>query len=238
MIWRNEPSKTVDSTVAVLCNQCSRETQHSIIAAVDCKWDREEYDYHSWGTAQIIQCGGCGTIGFRDVWQSSEDPEPHETLYPERTAKSKSLADDLYLRDALYDVPAIIQVVYRETLSAAQHDLPTLAGLGIRTVIEATCKHLKAKKRDLRDMIDELASMSLLTPAGAKILHGIRLLGNDAAHKMRAPSKRQITAALRVIEHLLLGVYVLPKEAKVLPKPRKKKSKKAGKGSGPVGTGS
>ncbi|MDI9431690.1 MAG: DUF4145 domain-containing protein [Planctomycetota bacterium] len=237
MSWSIKPGRDIDKTVSALCGECRLKTQHRILAAIDYSGENEGGDIQAWGSAQIIQCQGCETIGFRDVWQSSEDREPHETLYPERTVKSKSLTDDLYLRDDLYNVPDIIRVVYRETLSAVEHDLPTLAGIGIRAVIEAICHHLKAKEHNLQAKIDGLASRSLLTPDGARILHSIRELGNCAAHKMKAPSKSQITAALKIINHLLLGVYVLPREAGVLPKPRKKKpTKKTAKGSGTGGT--
>jgi len=234
-----EDSKTLGKTILIECPQCKVNTKHTVERALDWSDYSEEADIHVWGTDQILRCNGCDTLSFRSVHNNSEGlaydeagrmiDDGWEYLYPEREKPSKD--DELCLRDDLYNVPEIIQTVYRETLSAVRHDLPTLAGIGIRAVIEATCQDLKAKKRNLADKIDELVSMSLLTPAGAKILHGIRLLGNDAAHEMKAPKRRQITAALKVIDHLLLGVYVLPQEASVLPKPKRKASKKSCKKS-------
>jgi len=168
------------------------------------------------GTAQIIQCQGCEAISFRDVYRFSENGgQRTETLYPPRD--DADLAAKLYLRDDVYDIPEITKTIYLETLEAVKHKLPTLAGMGIRAVIESICQEKKTKHRNLEGRIDELVCMSLLTHAGAKILHSIRLIGNAAAHEMKAPSMKQIIAALKVIDHLLLGVYVLPKEAEVLP---------------------
>jgi hypothetical protein len=232
-------SKTQGEIVQVECVQCSATTKHTVERALEWSEFYEGPDIHAWGTYQIVRCNGCDRLSFRALESNSEDlaydekgetiVSQSEALYPERP--NRSLVDELYLRDGVYDVPQIIQSIYRETLSAVQHNLPTLAGVGIRAVIEATCQDLKAKKRNLADKIDELVSMSLLTPAGAEILHGIRLLGNDAAHDMKAPNRKQITAALKVIDHLLLGVYVLPQEASVLPKPKSpnKASKKTTK---------
>lgn len=232
-----EDSKTQGKIVRVECSWCDAQTKHTVERAMDWSDFYAGPDIHAWGTYQIVRCNGCDTLSFRVIESNSEDLEYDEAgetvaaqtekLYPERA--KRTLADELYLRDDVYDVPEIIQTIYRETLSAVQHDLPTLAGVGIRAVIEATCQDLKAKKRNLADKIDELVSMSLLTLAGAEILHGIRLLGNDAAHEMKAPKTKQITAALKVIDHLLLGVYVLPQEASVLPKPKPKATKKASK---------
>lgn len=229
-----EDSKTLGKTVHIECPECKATTKHTIERALDWSDVYEGPDIHAWATYQIVRCNGCDGLSFRSVHGNSEDLEydergqtvaaETEKLYPERV--NRSLTDELYLRDDVYEVPQIIQTIYRETLKAVQHDLPTLAGIGIRAVIEATCHDLKAKKRNLADKIDELVGMSLLTPAGAEILHGIRLLGNDAAHEMKAPKTKQIAAALKVIDHLLLGVYVLPQEASVLPKPKPKAIKK------------
>ena len=223
-----EDSKTQGKTVYVECSQCEAPTKHTVERALEWSEFYDGPDIHVWITYQIVRCNGCDTLSFRSAHCGSDEYYPDETgnwvfveterLYP--TRKKRSVVDDLYLRDDVYEIPECIQAIYRETLSAVQYDLPTLAGMGIRAIIDATCQDLEAKKRNLAEKIDELVGMSLLTPAGADILHGIRLLGNDAAHEMKAPKTKQITAALRVIDHLLLGVYVLPQEASVLPKPK------------------
>lgn len=230
MSWTIKPSDEVNKTVRVLCDRCKQKTAHRILAAVDYSGESDDGDIQAWGSAEVIQCQGCEDIGFRDTSSCSESIgfdgrcDVEERLYPPRT--DHTLTGQLYLRDDIYDIPDVVQAIYRETLKAVQHEMPTLAGVGIRAILEATCQERKTKKHKLADKIDELEGMSLLTPAGAKILHGIRLLGNDAAHEMKAPTKKQITAALKVIDHLLLGVYVLPQEASILPKPKTKATKK------------
>jgi len=83
-------------------------------------------------------------------------------------------------------------------------------------------------------MLDEIAAgnrgaspvfpqKGVLTTEGAEILHSTRLLGNLAAHEVKAHSIEELSAAMDVAEHLLTSVYVLPKRALSLPK-RKKRS--------------
>lgn len=228
-----EESKTVESVVRVQCPCCEVKTKHTIERALD--WSDSNDEVSAWGSYQIIRCNGCDKLSFRTVQYFSDEYVPmpdgsmvyceEEHLYPPRA--DHSLMDQLYLRDDIYDIPVVVQAIYRETLTAVQHDLPTLAGVGIRAILEATCRELKASTGTLEKKINKLDQLSLLTSAGAEILHGIRLLGNDAAHQMKPPTKKQITAALKVIDHLLLGVYVLPHEASVLPKPKTKATKKA-----------
>lgn len=229
----NDSSKTLGTTVSIECPQCKVNTKHTVERALEWSGWSEDGDIHAWATYQIIRCNGCDTLSFRSTHGNSEDydeyggPIETEELHPKRP--NRSLTDELYLHDEVYKVPGIIRTIYHETLSAVDHNLSTLAGVGIRSVIEATCAHLKTKGRNLEKKISELVNMSLLTPAGAEILHGIRLLGNAAAHEMKAPTTKQISAALKVIDHLLLGVFVLPEEASILPKPVLKATNNAAK---------
>jgi len=216
-------SKTENTKLSLRCNTCKHDTYHTVIRAVEYKstFDAEpeyvkENDLWVNGTAQIIICDGCNTISFRHKFFFSEEPGPNEDIYPPRETKTE--LDELYLRDDVHTVPRIVRTIYNETLLAIERKNPTLAGIGIRAIIESVCNEKKAKGRTLNNKIDELVAMSLLTKKGAEILHWIRLLGNEAAHKMKAPSKEQIIASMKVIDHLLLGVYVLPYEASVLPK--------------------
>jgi hypothetical protein len=42
-------------------------------------------------------------------------------------------------------------------------------------------------------------------------------LGNAAAHEMKAHNTKELNAAFDVVEYLLRGVYILPKQAENLP---------------------
>ena len=53
---------------------------------------------------------------------------------------------------------------------------------------------------------------------GAKILHGTRLIGNQAAHETLPPNHEMLVTAIQVAENLLPNVFILPKIATRLPK--------------------
>ena len=76
----------------------------------------------------------------------------------------------------------------------------------------------EVKGENLEKKIDGLHSMGLITGDGAKILHSLRFMGNEAAHKMKVHTNAQMSAAFDVIEYLLMGVYILPERADILPK--------------------
>lgn len=85
-------------------------------------------------------------------------------------------------------------------------------------MVEVVRKERKAPGRDLQQRIDGLVGKGDLTAADASILHSLRTMGNDAAHEVKAHSSDDLTTAFDVVEHLLMGIYILPAKASNLPK--------------------
>ena len=168
-----------------------------------------------------MQCLGCRKLSFRKEQTNSEDSVEdeggetlyvlHEELYPSRVAGRHELSDAKFL-------PFPILQIYQETYYAICNKQPILAGIGIRTLVEAVCKEKAAQGKNLEDKIDSLVKIGVLTSDGADILHSLRILGNLAAHEIRPHSEKTLSVAMDVVEHLLRGVYILPKVAANLPK--------------------
>jgi hypothetical protein len=119
--------------------------------------------------------------------------------------------------DSIHEVPFGICSVYRETRAALCSNQPILAGIGIRAIVEAVCNDRGASGRNLEKRIDSLVTMKIVTEDGAKILHSLRFMGNDAAHEVKAHKIEELNIAFGVVEYLLHGVYVMPKQAAKLP---------------------
>ena len=214
-------NKTVGRTLRVACSECKRKTNHRVLASVDLSGTdkmTDGYEIH-WSTSdQIIQCLGCDTTSFRTASQNSEDSHTqigpneweeniYEELYPNRNEGRIPIKDIRLL-------PSDIERIYAETLKAMNGDQPVLSGIGIRALIETTCKERKANGTLLMEKINDLVNQGLLTKDGADILHKLRNLGNQAAHEVKPHSADQLNLAMDVIEHLLQGVYILSHHAK------------------------
>lgn len=93
-----------------------------------------------------------------------------------------------------------------------------------RRSMQAACLEIGAKKRDLRDQIDELHTQGLITNDLKEWAHEIRYVGNDAAH----PNKEDVTeddaiAILQLCEQFMQVIFVTPALAKELRTAREKK---------------
>ena len=212
-------NKNQGKKINSLCRECQRDTKHEIIneATLNGSEGRAEYSVDWIIEHQIIRCLGCEAISFRrtsgtehDFVQIGEDDweyQPLVDIYPNPREGRQPLADSNLL-------PEKIQRIYEESLAALNGEQPVLCGIGIRAIIETVCKDKKATGKDLYQKINSLVGLGVLTQDGADILHKLRTLGNDAAHEVKPHSIRELGLAFDVVDHLLLGVFILPEHAK------------------------
>lgn len=214
-----ELNKHQGQKVDCLCRECNRNTKHEIIteATLNGSSGPAQFEVNWTVEHQIIRCLGCETFSFRktsgsdhDIVQTGEDKweyQPTIEVYPTPLEGRQPLTDvDL--------LPDKIQRIYEESLKALNTEQPVLCGIGIRAIIETVCKDKAATGGDLYSKINSLVGLGVLTQDGADILHKLRTLGNNAAHEVKPHSLKELGLAFDVVEHLLLGVYILPKHAK------------------------
>lgn len=201
-----------NQTIESYCRNCYKNTNHKILPKHDVR-DPEGYYEISY---QIVECQGCQTISFRKVFKDFEKhyhlgndtyeiPED-VTIYP-KSIKGHKEIDDLYM------LPKIVGIIYSEILIAIRENSKLLAGLGLRTAIEAVCDDLKIKETNLVGKIEQLETKKYISKNDADRLHGIRFMGNDAAHQFITPEYDSLYVALEIVEHLINSVYILEKKA-------------------------
>jgi hypothetical protein len=203
------------------CATCARITSHVVLTAVQEEGESPDGDIRFWEKHWTVQCLGCKTVSFCNQTTSTEDVGfddhghqiliPTIKLYPSRIVGRKKL-------EWSGEVPYPIYRVYDEVHAALCNNFNVLAGIGIRAIVETICKHEGLTEGDLKGKIDGLAKTGVITKAGADILHSLRFMGNVAAHEVKAHTTEELGTAMDVIEHLLLGAYILPVRAKKLPK--------------------
>ncbi|TFY91276.1 DUF4145 domain-containing protein [Pseudomonas nabeulensis] len=204
------------------CKKCCIETNHKLVASYTENGSEDCGGGHSvdWTEEnEIIQCLGCEEVSFRICSTNSEEYDhdydsgdryyiPTITYYPGRALGSKIIDH--------WALPWEISAIYKESRTAVENELFIIGGIAIRTLLESICTDVQAKGRNLVQKIDDLHVRSLVTKEGVETLHKIRLLGNRAAHKAKAHSKDQLLLALEVIEHILIGTYIIPGRAKAI----------------------
>ncbi len=199
------------------CRNCKGLRNHKEIHIEKTRGGDDE-GYFQWiRNFSIIQCLGCETISFLDVYGDTEMVEYNDegepdyyfdsTIYPSYLDKSDEL-------DYQHYIPESIRLIYRETIAAFKANSYILTAGGLRAIIEAICNHLKIKKGNLADRIDLLHNKGHLTLSESKRLHSIRFLGNDALHEIEKPKKDHLYILLDIVNHLLANLFINDKKLK------------------------
>ena len=201
------------------CRKCNIVTNHIIIADYNLS-DEKTWGinyYYCWYTKyQIISCKGCESVSFRKTESNSEDySQISDTewdyalqidIYPD-PIKGRVPIEDSYF------IPMNLKNIYTETLKSINSNQPILTGIGIRAIVETVCKDQNTKGKGLENKINDLVNQGVLTKNDAEILHKLRIMGNKSAHEVQQHTACQLNIAMDVIDHLLSGVYILPRKA-------------------------
>jgi hypothetical protein len=126
--------------VKVTCTDCGGSPRnHDVLREFSDSWDDDENGEHGGATYQICQCKGCETVRFRkELWDTYDidpetgDPEIYVSIYP-AVLKSKRLSIETH------DLPKSVGRIYSETIVAFNAGALTLAGGGLRAIVEAIC---------------------------------------------------------------------------------------------------
>ncbi len=203
-------------TIQIVCPDCNRTTKHVVAANVERNLGeegREQSDENWWATEQlqVVRCAGCDTHSFRRYYTNAilaEYDDPIEELWPPRKAAERGPMINV---DHL---PPLLARIYRETVAALNGPQPILAAVGIRAIVEAVCKHKRAKGHNLKQRIDSLVARGVLTRAQVNVLHKTRFLGNQAAHEAKPATAAVLDVAMQIAENMLTNVYLLKRLAK------------------------
>ncbi|MDM8550749.1 DUF4145 domain-containing protein [Desulfobacterales bacterium HSG2] len=198
------------------CACCGKKTAHEALTEVDLHDESALGDIQVSKQEYIIKCKGCKTVSFCEESQCSEElrinedgeqePVNIQKVYP--GIAGRPLLEDYYL------LPYGVAKIYKQTHAAISDKLSILAGIGLRAIVEGVCKERSASGKNLFKKIDNLVEQGVITPDGRSILHEIRMMGNDAAHEVKANSDEELVTALLVVENLLENVYIIPVKAK------------------------
>lgn len=194
------------------CNSCNQRTWHDLVG--DHKYNSSSEDYHFMVVHAIVECRGCGTVSFRHEFHDYEIPYVNDDGEWEIPVDIENFPKkEIEGIDVSY-LPDIVGSIYKETCDAYRDGAYTLAGIGFRATIEAICNDQKIKGKELSTRINNLATKGLISKKDSNRLHAIRFLGNDAAHDVKKPLSNTLKAALVIIEHLLMTVYILDEKSK------------------------
>jgi hypothetical protein len=196
------------------CSTCDRKTNQHILFL---KREKKKNEHNEKEIEIVdyltIECAGCKTVSFlhRELYEDINGEEGFiDNHYPNNS--NYHWGEFNFLSDEDQDeLPTPLYNLYEEVKLAFENDSNILAGIGLRTLVEAVCLHQKIAGKNLQDKIKNLQTQGLISSAELPILDKLRLIGNMSTHQVKAIPLDKLNYALDIINHVLKSIYVLPK---------------------------
>lgn len=211
----------LDRRKQLQCNDCGRQTIHTLEAGCVGRWDDEHNSIYGYTNFSLYRCGACDEVCFEKAEYFSEqydqDPEGNTYLVPDEVQyPPPSSADFTFDTDF---TPTGLNELIEEMLYALAGSKLKLATVALRMVIEFIVNHRKCAGRTLEEKIDDLLAKGYVDEEQVNLLHKIRKKGNAGAHKLVAMTRNEMVAGISIINLLLEKLYNRPaREADVIEK--------------------
>jgi len=202
--------------ITTYCDDCGRRTKH---------YQRVEYHTDSGGEVidehgfmpivtpesshfyAVVECLGCSRISFRE---SAMDYDWGDESELARYPKPKRRARPTWL-EKLKD--STIRTVLLEVYTAFDHDLLSLCTMGSRAVLDLLIVDLVGDQGTFNQKLQKMVDEGHLSAKHRDVLVAALDVGHAASHRGYLPTPERVVEVLDILEHLLLGTYILPDSA-------------------------
>lgn len=210
----------IGSTRKLFCNTCKIETNHEVKAMHARTEDVYDEETGEPPFAQVIYwenweyrlwvCRGCDTAmleeAYTDAGMYNPDTDKYienSTLYPQRTRRVWPQKRFRYLDEKL-------KAIYQEVIIGFNAGIKIGCSMSLRALLEGVCVNKGITDEIAWGLEDKLKKMEVgnhLPPNIVECLLSFKFMGDDAAHKLEAPTKNELELAISVMEDLLNFLY-------------------------------
>jgi hypothetical protein len=192
------------------CNTCGGEKTHRILYTEATKWEADGDDIHGSNTYQMLKCGGCEEIKLRhSTWCTEDDPydPPQPTYYPPAIFRPNPLwLTDL--RRVLNKDDRFVHAMLGEIYVALQNDLPRLATMGVRALLEHIMVSKAGDCGTFGKNMDEFERLGFVSKVQRQRLEAILEAGHAAMHRSYEPETSDVVTLLDITEHIVETVFL------------------------------
>jgi len=169
--------------------------------------------YDSSTTDTLYEIGECNGCDFHLLVVRNRTGGSIRTIYPYPLPKKTDNR-----------IPELVKKDFDEALLCLSVGAARGAAVLARRALQTMCKDKGAIKKELKDQIDELFTLNIITKDLQDWSHEVRFVGNDAAHPNNADVlKDDAEEIIDLLESLCEVLYVAPAKAANRKKHREEK---------------
>lgn len=197
------------------CNNCGGERNHEILYTEEKSWSDDEYGISGSDNYETLKCMGCENIKLRHVSWFSEDNEPTINYFPpaifrQQPSWFKNLWTELPMDDDF------VEPMLKEIYVALQNNLPRLAAMGVRSLIETVMISKSGDHGTFSKNIAEFENAGYVSKIQRERVEAILEVGHAAIHRAFKPSKDDVLTLVDITEHIIETVYLHENKVKQL----------------------
>ncbi|WP_083608101.1 DUF4145 domain-containing protein [Teredinibacter haidensis] len=204
-----------EQVVKAHCNRCSGERNHDVLHSEKTSWSDDEHPIWGSDDYQTLRCRGCEEIKLRHTSMFSEHDEPTIHYFPPSMFRKRpDWFDDLF-----FEVPSeeeFVESLLNEIYVAVQNNLPNLALMGVRSLLEKVMIAKVGDKGTFSKNLNAFASEGYVSGRQKENLDAILEAGHAAIHRKYKPRKGEVVTVLDITEHIIEFVYLHSSKVSVL----------------------
>lgn len=205
------------STTKAHCNACGGERNHNVLHSERTTWEDHEYPISGSDTYETLKCCGCEAIRLRHTSYFSEDDETKVYYFPPATfRRSPDWLSDLWHELKAED--EFVEALLKEIYVALQNNLPSLATMGVRALLEKIMISQAGDHGTFAKNIAEFEKLGHVSKRQRERLEAILDAGHAAIHRAYTPKVKEVITLLDITEHIIESVFLHEAKIKELKK--------------------
>jgi hypothetical protein len=213
-------------TTPATCNTCSGETTHDVLHSEKTRWEAEQGAVCGGETYETLRCCGCKTIRLRLRSWCSEDDEAEVYYFPPAiTRRRPDWFQDLWRE--LEPAESFLENLMEEIYTALQNNLPRLAAMGVRALLEQVMIAKAGDKGTFGANLTAFEKLGHVSSKQKERLEAILDAGHAAIHRGYEPRPDELVTLLDIAEHIIESIWLHDKKVAELRKrvpPRRQRS--------------
>lgn len=196
----------------IFCNVCEIEQQHTVAASHDRSTAEGEVEITR--TAEVLECGGCGysilrrKVHFSEFQYQTGDLDPDPEYVPSRNLCQEPVW--------LVSVSTDMREALSETIRAFNYDMPYLAAVGVRTVLDMFLVSKVGDSGGFEAKLRKLEKDGHVTSSERKRLDVLAEVGNAAAHRGFRADMEALGILIDMLKRIVQKLYIDPQKDKEL----------------------
>lgn len=189
------------------CNNCGGERNHGVLHAERTSWSDDEHAISGGDKYETLKCLGCDNVILRHTSWFSEDDGPTISYFPHAIfRKQPEWFNDLWFE--LQTNEQFVSTLLQEIYIAVQSNLPRLATMGVRSLLE---KIMILKTGDLGSFgenIKDFERQGYVSGKQRERLETILEVGHATIHRDYTPTSNDVITLIDISEHIIESVFL------------------------------